>query len=298
MSHLLDGKKLAVIGDPIEHSLSPIIQQAMLDELGISCTYERILVQAGSVAAWLPSAPELNLAGFNATMPHKTDLVPLMDTLSDDARMYRSVNTVVIREGRFHGHNTDGEGFLRALHDAGMEHRNRRVVVYGAGGAARSVVLKLTAPGAENVTVCSRTPKKAEELAARSPRIRLCGLAETACEEALQQAGLFINCTPLGMQGVQAQFDDFSFLDRLPASTPVCDLIYRPLKTRLLEEAEKRGHPAANGLGMLIHQAILALEQFASLSLDADLMKKAVMKRLLPVLNRGQLPPESRKVPG
>ena len=122
MSHLLDGKKLAVIGDPIEHSLSPIIQQAMLDELGISCTYERILVQAGSVAAWLPSAPELNLAGFNATMPHKTDLVPLMDTLSDDARMYRSVNTVVIREGRFHGHNTDGEGFLRALHDAGMEH--------------------------------------------------------------------------------------------------------------------------------------------------------------------------------
>ena len=170
MSHLLDGKKLAVIGDPIEHSLSPIIQQAMLDELGISCTYERILVQAGSVAAWLPSAPELNLAGFNATMPHKTDLVPLMDTLSDDARMYRSVNTVVIREGRFHGHNTDGEGFLRALHDAGMEHRNRRVVVYGAGGAARSVVLKLTAAGAENVTVCCRTPKKAEELAARSPR--------------------------------------------------------------------------------------------------------------------------------
>ena len=163
---------------------------------------------------------------------------------------------------------------------------------------AAAMLLSMTAAGAENVTVCCRTPKKAEELAARSPRIRLCGLAETACEEALQQAGLFINCTPLGMQGVQAQFDDFSFLDRLPASTPVCDLIYRPLKTRLLEEAEKRGHPAANGLGMLIHQAILALEQFASLSLDADLMKKAVMKRLLPVLNRGQLPPESRKVPG
>ncbi|HJD97435.1 shikimate dehydrogenase [Mailhella massiliensis] len=287
MNHVLDGKKLAVIGDPIEHSLSPVIQQAMLDELGIACTYERILVGAGSVAAWLPIAPDLNLAGFNATMPHKTDLVPLMDSLSDDARMYRSVNTVVIREGRFHGHNTDGEGFLRSLLDAGMEYRDRRVVVYGAGGAARSVVLKLTASGAQSVTVCCRTPGKAEELASHSPRIRLCSFTEKACEAALAEAGLFINCTPLGMQGVSAQFEDFYFLDMLPPSAPVYDLIYRPLKTRLLEEAEKRGHVAVNGLGMLIHQAILALEQFSSRPLDAGLMKKAVMKRLLPVLKQG-----------
>ena len=88
MSSILNGKKLAVIGDPIEHSLSPLIQQAMLDELGLYCTYGRILVPAGTVAAWLPGAPGMNLAGFNATMPHKTDLVPLMNTLSDDARMY------------------------------------------------------------------------------------------------------------------------------------------------------------------------------------------------------------------
>lgn len=284
MNSILTGKKLAVIGDPIEHSLSPVIQQAMLDALGIACTYERILVSAGSVSAWLPVAPDLNLAGFNATMPHKTDLVPLMDTLSDDARMYRSVNTVVIREGRFHGYNTDGEGFLRSLLEEDIHVRDMRVVVYGAGGAARSVVLKLAAEGAESVTVCCRTPQKAEELAAASPRIRLCRMTEKACETALAEGELFINCTPLGMQGVQAQFEDFSFLDMLPPSAPVCDLIYRPLKTRLLEEAEKRGHAAMNGLGMLIHQAILALEHFSSLSLDAPLMKAAVMKRLIPVL--------------
>ena len=169
MESILNGKKLAVIGDPIEHSLSPLIQQAMLDELRLNAVYERILVSAGSVAAWLPTAPDLNLAGFNATMPHKTDLVPLMDTLSDDARMYRSVNTVVIREGRFHGHNTDGAGFLRSLHDEGIRPEGKRVVVYGAGGAARAVVLKLAAEGVKSVTVCCRTPQKAEELLQTTP---------------------------------------------------------------------------------------------------------------------------------
>lgn len=284
-SNILNGKKLAVIGDPIEHSLSPLIQQAMLDELGLSCTYGRIHVPAGTVAAWLPGTPDLNLAGFNATMPHKTDLVPLMDTLSDDARMYRSVNTVVILDGHFHGYNTDGAGFLRSLLDEGIRPAGRRIAVYGAGGAARSVVLKLNAEGAARITVCCRTPAKAEELVRASERIRAAAIGSEEFRQALAEAEIFINCTPLGMQGVPAQFDSFDFLDALPAGAPVCDLIYRPLRTRLLEEAEKRGHPVMNGLGMLIHQAILALEHFSDLSLDADLMKDAVMKRLLPALH-------------
>ena len=170
MSHFLDGKKLAVIGDPIEHSLSPIIQQAMLDELGLACIYERIRVPAGTAAVWLSGAASMNLAGFNATMPHKTDLVPLMGTLSDDARMYRSVNTVVMRDGRFHGYNTDGAGFLHALHDEGIRPEGRHVVVFGAGGAARSVVLKLTSEGVASITVCCRNPSKAEELVRSSSR--------------------------------------------------------------------------------------------------------------------------------
>ncbi len=286
-SSILNGKKLAVIGDPIEHSLSPLIQQAMLDELGLDCTYGRIHVPAGTVADWLPGTPGMNLAGFNATMPHKTDLVPLMDTLSDDARMYRSVNTVVIRDGLFHGHNTDGAGFLRSLLDEGIRPGGRRVTVYGAGGAARSVVLKLAAEGASSVTVCCRTPAKAEELVQASKCVRTAALGSKDFEKALVEAELFINCTPLGMQGVPSQFADFNFLDLLPVSAPVCDLIYRPLRTRLLEEAERRGHQTMNGLGMLVHQAVLALEQFASMPLDAGLMKKAVNKKLLPVLHEG-----------
>ena len=287
MSSLLDGKTLAVIGDPIEHSLSPLIQQAMLDELGIPCTYGRIRVPAGTVGTWLPGAPGLNLAGFNATMPHKTDLVPLMDTLSDDAAMYHAVNTVVIRDGRFHGHNTDGGGFVRSLHDEGIRPKALRIAVYGAGGAARSVVLKLAAEGAGQITVCCRTPARADELARASSRVRVVAIGSEDFEKALAEAELFINCTPLGMQGVNSQFSSFDFLDRLPAGAPVCDLIYRPLKTEFLKEAEKRGHHVMNGLGMLIHQAILALEQFASMPLDASLMMAAVQKKLVPELKKG-----------
>lgn len=286
MASPLDGKILAVIGDPIEHSLSPVIQQAMLDALGLSCTYGRIRVPAGTVADWLPGAEALGLGGFNATMPHKTDLVPLMDELSDDARMYRSVNTVALRNGRKLGFNTDGEGFLRSLKDEGILPEGRHVVVFGAGGASRSVVLKLAASGVSSITVCCRTPAKAADLAAASPIVHVVDMSRASTDAALGQAALFINCTPLGMQGVGADFENFDFLDALPSTAPVCDLIYRPLKTSLLREAERRGHPILNGLGMLIHQAILALEHFADMQLDAAEMKKVVMARLLPVLEK------------
>jgi len=286
MASPLDGKILAVIGDPIEHSLSPVIQQAMLDALGLTCTYGRIRVPAGTVADWLPGADALGLGGFNATMPHKTDLVPLMDELSDDARMYRSVNTVALRNGRKLGFNTDGEGFLRSLKDDGILPEGRHVVVFGAGGASRSVVLKLAVSGVSNITVCCRTPEKAAELAVASPLVRVVNMSRSSTDASLGKADLFINCTPLGMQGVGVDFENFDFLDALSSSTPVCDLIYRPLKTNLLREAERRGHPILNGLGMLIHQAILALEHFADMELDASEMKKVVMARLLPVLEK------------
>lgn len=288
MAHLLNGKTLAVIGDPIEHSLSPIIQQAMLDALGLDCIYRRIRVPAGTVGEWLSTAASQGLGGFNATMPHKSDLVPLMDELSEDARLYRSVNTVVLREGRALGFNTDGEGFLRSLLEQGIAPAGRRIAVFGAGGAARSVALKLASSGAERITVCCRTPEKAAGLASFSPLIRIASLSSQSIDSILPQSDLLINCTPLGMQGTPTDFEDFSFLDALPASAPVCDLIYRPLKTRLLHEAETRGHETLNGLGMLIHQAILALEHFSGLDLDHAAMKSAVLSRLLPALERGE----------
>ena len=284
MQTILDGKTLAVIGDPVDHSLSPLIQQAMLDELGLNCTYGRIRVPGGTVAEWLPGAAASGLAGFNATMPHKTDLVPLMNTLSEDARMYHSVNTVVIRDGAFHGYNTDGEGFLRSLLDEGIRPEGRRITVFGAGGAARSIVLKLAQAGADRITVCCRTPEKAASLAEAAPAINVTDMSPESTHRVLRSSDLFINCTPLGMQGVGADFTSFDFLDALPVSAPVCDVIYRPLRTTLLHEAASRDHQTLNGLGMLIHQAILALEHFSGETLDAARMKAVILKKLMPAL--------------
>lgn len=140
--------RLCVIGDPVEHSKSPLIQNAMIAKLGIPYHYTKRLVHQGDTQEWLDTARREGFAGFNATMPHKVALVPLMDELGEDARLYGAVNTVCIRGKRCIGHNTDGMGFYQALTDLGVEVPGRRITLLGAGGAAKAVALKLVQQGA------------------------------------------------------------------------------------------------------------------------------------------------------
>ena len=268
-------KKLCVIGDPVLHSRSPLIQNAMLAELGLDYLYMAQYVPRGGAAAWLEAAKCAGYAGFNATMPHKLELVPLMDELGEDARMYGAVNTVVLRDGRASGHNTDGRGFVRALADMGVEPGGLRVLLLGAGGAAKSVALKLAQCGAEQVFICNRTAERAAGLCAQGPEGRLtpAELApETLCRLAAQ-CDLVVNCTSRGMEGAAEDFEDLSFLERLPAGAAVCDLIYAPAETALLKTARELGHPAQNGLGMLIYQGVYALELFTGVALDTARMR-------------------------
>ena len=165
-------KKLCVIGDPVGHSKSPLIQNTMIAALGLDYVYLCQPVPRGSCRQWLDCARFAGYAGFNATMPHKEALLPLMDELEEDARLYGSVNTVCLREGRAIGCNTDGGGFLQALLDAGMDPRGRRAVVLGAGGAAKAVALKLCQRGAREVMICNRTREKAAALAAKSEELK------------------------------------------------------------------------------------------------------------------------------
>lgn len=268
-------KKLCVIGDPVLHSQSPLIQNTMIAALGLDYVYLCQPVPRGMCKPWLECAKFAGYAGFNATMPHKEELVPLMDELDRDAALIGAVNTVCIREGRAIGHNTDGEGFLRALGDLGVDAAGRTILVLGAGGAAKAVCLKLSQAGAK-VFVCNRTVEKAAELCKHDPLGRLLPAnfeLETLCRLAAQ-ADLLVNGTSLGMAGTGGQFDDFTFLDALPREAPVVDLIYHPAETELLRQARLRGHRTANGMGLLIHQAILALEHFTGVPIDAGEMGK------------------------
>lgn len=275
-------RKLCVIGDPIEHSKSPLIQNAMIKAAGLDYVYDARRVAGRDTALWLEQAKAEGYAGFNATMPHKENLVELADELSADAARFGSVNTACIRNGKLYGYNTDGDGFLRALREAGMDPAGKTVLVLGAGGAAKAVVHKLLQGGAAEVTVANRTVERAEALCTQvgSERAKPCGFSrETLCRGAAQST-LVVNCTSLGMTGTAGQFEDLSFLAELRAGAGVFDLIYSPARTRLLLEAERLGHPVSNGLGMLIWQAIFALEHFTQTKLDGAAMAAVARQAL------------------
>ncbi len=277
-------RKLCVIGDPIEHSKSPLIQNTMITSLGLNYIYLAQYVQRGTAADWLQAAKIAGYAGFNATMPHKVDLVPLMDHLDQDARLYRAVNTVAIRNGLAYGYNTDGRGFLQSLLDRGIDPAGRTVVILGAGGAAKSVALKLVQQKAKQVYICNRTLSKAVELCNLAPfgTMTPAPMDQANLARLLPKADLLINCTSMGMTGVEAQFQDLTFLDYLRQDVPVCDLIYSPAETLFLEQAHLRGHQTMNGLSMLVWQAVFALEHFTNTQIDGQAMKKVLEPVLSP----------------
>lgn len=275
-------KRLCVIGDPVEHSRSPIIQTAMIRAAGLDMTYGMQRVTVGQTGAWLERAKGEGWAGFNATMPHKQALVTLVDERSDDAARFGAVNTVCIREGRVYGHNTDGAGVLQALRQSDMDPADRRVLVLGAGGAARAVVSKLVQAGAARITVANRTPDRAREVCdgVGSPALCACGFEPETLQERARHSDLVINCTSLGMTGTGAQFEDLRFLEALPRDAGVFDLIYSPARTALLERAEQLGRNTANGLGMLIWQGVYALELFAGETLEEERLAAVARKAL------------------
>ncbi|MBQ9973666.1 MAG: shikimate dehydrogenase [Oscillospiraceae bacterium] len=275
-------KRLCVIGDPIEHSRSPLIQNAMIRAAGLDYVYDARRVAGTDTAQWLRQAGEEGYVGFNATMPHKENLVSLVDELCGDAALFRSVNTVSIRKGRVYGFNTDAEGFLQALRQAGMDPAGKAVLVLGAGGAAKAVVSKLLQAQAQRVTVANRTRERAQALCAQlgQPGLTVCGFAPDDLKRHAAHSRLVVNCTSLGMTGTAGQFEDFGFLDELGPDAGVYDLIYSPAQTELLEQAAGLGLKTSNGLGMLVWQGVYALEHFTQAGLDKSAMAAAAYRAL------------------
>lgn len=275
-------KKLCVIGDPVLHSKSPLIQNTMIKALGLDYLYLCQRVPRGQAEQWLRCAAFAGYVGFNATMPHKQALVPLMDELDEDARRCGAVNTVCIRDGKYYGYNTDGAGFVRALAGEGLSPAGKRVVLLGAGGAAKAVALRLAREGAAQVTICNRTYERAAALCALDGAgvLRPADFDELTLYREARRCDLLVNCTSLGMDGARGRFEDLSFLDALRPEAMVCDLIYSPAETELLARARQRGHRTMNGLGMLLHQAILALEWFTDTEIDPAAMVPLVRAAL------------------
>ena len=264
----------AVIGHPIRHSVSPVIHNAAFRALDLDWVFTAFEVAPGRAAAAAEGARDLGLAGLSVTMPHKSDIVRALDRLTLTAQTLGAVNTVV-REGggQLLGDNTDGAGFLDALRtDEGFDPAGRRCLVVGAGGAARAVVVALADAGAAEVIVTNRTPARAEEAATLAPGVARAGTVEEA-----DGADLIVNATPQGMAG------DLSLPVEAAALGPgqlVVDLVYHPALTPLVEAARARGAAAANGLGMLIHQAAHAFRLWTGEDPPLEVMSAAALADL------------------
>ena len=242
---------VGLIGFPVEHSLSPVFQQAAFDALGLEVRYELWSTTIEEMSQRVASLRSPEFLGANVTVPHKQRAYALMESVSDLARRAGAVNTIVKRDGDLYGENTDVAGFLAPLANRGLQPREMSVIVLGAGGAARGVVVALQSAGCEHIVVANRTIARARSLAGElGGGLEITGLDDTLLAHA-RRTDLLVNATSLGWEGDRLPCDE-TVLQALADDALVYDLTYR--ETPLLRAAARLGHPTLDGLEMLVAQ--------------------------------------------
>ncbi|GMB99511.1 shikimate dehydrogenase (NADP(+)) [Enterococcus hirae] len=253
---------------PASHSLSPLMHNLAFLHWGIDAVYLAFEVDQTNLRQAVESIRTLDMLGVNVSMPNKTAVLAYLDQLSPEAELIGAVNTIVHQEQRLIGYNTDGMGFVRSVNETGHPIKNQKIVVLGAGGAAKAIVVQMALEGAQEITIYKRLnatflPLK-EYFVKVSEKtgcpIRLHDYAdESQLALDLSQANLLINATDIGMGSKKDQLP-IADVKLLHSQLAVFDLIYSPSETRLIQEAKKMGIKAYNGLGMLIHQGAIAFE--------------------------------------
>ncbi len=276
-----DPVRLGIFGWPVAHSKSPQMHESAARALGIELQYERFEVAPGDLAAAVRHKHQAGIDGYNLTVPHKEAIMALVDDVAPEARAIGAVNTVVRADERYVGHNTDALGLVRSLEEAGVQLNDARVVVVGAGGAARAAVVGLSNAGANEVTVLSRRPEQGEALIKALGSHADCALEAAPLSEAswcFETATLFVQATSATLESNPRAFEFAASLpiDALPADAAVVDMVYKPLRTAVLARAEEFGLTIVDGLGMLLHQGALAFEMWTGFEPPLDVMRSAL----------------------
>ncbi|MGC8667588.1 MAG: shikimate dehydrogenase [Chthonomonadales bacterium] len=277
-------KVLGVFGYPVAHSLSPAMHNAAIAALGLHYVYIPFSVPPAELGAAIRSIRALGIVGVNLTIPHKERALAFLDEVAPDALEVGAVNTLCQAGERLVGYNTDGAGFLAPLRARGISVKGMRVLVVGAGGAARSVVYALVHEGA-HVIVTNRNPERAAALV-ESVNCSLRAGAEwlplDASEELARRASaadMWVNTTPVGMHPHEDAEPPVP-VERLRGRMVVYDLIYNPLETRLLSAAKRVGAVAINGVAMLVGQGAASFRLWTGIEAPADVMERAVLEGL------------------
>lgn len=281
------GTKLCgVIGDPVRHTLSPVMHNAAIAELGIDYAYMAFHVKTSGLSAAIEGMRALGMRGLNVTIPHKVAVVQFLDELDPLARDIGAVNTIVNDEGKLTGYNTDAAGFLQSLYAAGFEPKGKRVAMLGSGGAARAMGFALAQAGSM-ITILNRKPtlSQAGILSANMERISgsktgVMELNTANLKTVMAEADLLVNATSAGMEpGV----DETPVpADLLKPGVTVFDVVYTPYETRLIREAAGRGCQVISGLEMLVRQAALALALWTGMEAPLGVMRHAAISAMGP----------------
>jgi len=246
-------KQAGVIGWPVSHSLSPKLHNYWLKEHHINGEYTAVATEPHELISKINTLVEQGWSGFNLTIPHKEAIIPLLHDIDPTAKQIGAVNTVIIKDGKLIGCNTDAYGFWENIRES-VTHKNKAVVL-GAGGAARAVIEALLSAGFAHIILTNRTRERAEALQTFHEKVSVAEWEDR--DTILKDADLLVNTTSLGMTGQPPLNIDLSLL---PTSAVVTDIVYKPLITPLLEAAQARGNTIIDGLGMLLHQAVPAFE--------------------------------------
>ena len=266
---------VAVLGWPVEHSLSPVIHNAAFDALGLDWTYVALPVVHGWVPEAVAGLVALGFAGANVTMPHKEAVADAVDRVSEDAERLRAVNTIEVIGGASVGHNTDAPGFARFLErDAAFDPAGRTALLYGAGGAARACALALARAGLTRLVVALRVPARAKDLEAALDGFPTAVDVVAFDEAPTVEADLLVNATPLGVH------DEELPLPGLGATTVAVDLLYRPAITPMQRAVRAAGGSAFGGLGLLLEQAALSFEIWTAQEPPLQVMSAAALAAL------------------
>jgi len=275
-------KLCGLIGNPVDHSLSPAIHNAAFHKLGLNFVYLAFRVE--NLAGAIQGIRSLgNLRGFSVTIPHKVAVIPFLDEVETTAKHIGSVNTIVVQDGKLIGYNTDASGALRALHEAGVSLKDRGVLMLGSGGAARAIAFAL----AMNDTLAGLTILGIDEKERRGLVADLRARAALPVEEgplsedrlgrAIKDSHLLLHCTPIGMHpNVKETCVPASLLS--PHLT-VMDIVYNPLETRLLREAKQAGCPTIRGVEMFLNQAVGQFELWTGQTAPVDVMRQVLESR-------------------
>nr|WP_213395893.1 shikimate dehydrogenase [Yoonia sp.] len=271
---MTDFPRAGVIGNPISHSLSPKLHGHWLRRYGIDGSYDALQVTEDALERTLRSLPAQGYVGVNVTLPHKVAVLQIADQLTDRATLIGAANTLTFKDdGRIFADNTDGYGLLENLRQGapGWDAKSGPAVVFGAGGAARAVIVSLIEAGVPEIILTNRTRPKAESLRADfGARIRIVDWVQAG--SVLSDAAMVVNTTSLGMKGGQ----EFRVpLDGLRSGTVVTDIVYTPLRTKFLDVAAEKGCVTVDGLGMLLHQGVPGFERWFGKrpEVDADLRR-------------------------